>query len=80
MILGSTYNNGMPTNVRPAPSSGSRFGDFQSGAATSAIATAQSNPPAGYQPASVLSPIGASSNGQSSTTYAQNRALMYNRM
>lgn len=78
-MMGTTYNNGMPTSVRPAPDTGSRFGNFQSGASTSVISTMQSNPPGGYQPASVLSPIGASSNGQSATTYAQNRALSYTR-
>jgi hypothetical protein len=61
----------------------SRTAEFSSGATglvgQGSTRTVQQMAPKNYSPASVLSPIGGSSNGMSSTTYSQNRALSYYR-
>ena len=61
----------------------SRTAEFSSGATglvgQGSARTVQQMTSTNYTPSSVLSPIGGSSNGMSSTTYSQNRALSYYR-
>jgi hypothetical protein len=57
----------------------SRTAEFSSGATgmvgQGTTHTVQQSAPQNYSPSSVLSPLGSTSNGMSSTTYQQNRAL-----
>lgn len=78
----STYNGGMTVGVRPFQQTGTRTGEFFSGASTSLNTvnpgnahTLQQTNPGGYRPTSVLNPVAASPNGQSAQTYERNRVL-----
>lgn len=61
----------------------SRTAEFSSGATglvgQGTTHTVQQAAPQSYSPSSVLSPLGNTTNGMSSATYQQNRALSYYR-
>lgn len=77
---GTDYRIGMPMESGGSPITFSRNAEFSSGITGGGTAhTVQQFAPTRYRPSSVLSPLEGSSNGQSMTTYAQNRILDYYR-
>lgn len=73
----------MPAQPVENSSPQSRTAEFSSGATglvgQGTTHTVQQMAPQSYSPSSVLSPLGSTPNGMSSTTYQQNRALSYYR-
>lgn len=77
---GTVNHTGMPMGVSPSQMPFSRSAEFSSGmVGGGTVHTAQQSAPTSYQPASVLSPVQGNPNGESPTTYSQNRILNYYR-
>lgn len=81
----NAYSGGITVGVRPFQQTSTRTGEFFAGAGSTMnpgngpARTMQQDNPGGYRPSSVLNPLQASPNGQSSTTYERNRALNFYR-